>query len=58
MTEQLTLFDPMPAEDSAPVWSTLSVEERALVTSLLVRLMARAVAGLREHGAHPESSHD
>jgi hypothetical protein len=58
VNEQLTLFDLMPAEAAAPVWSTLSEEERALLVSVLARLMARAVADLGDHSGHPENGHD
>jgi hypothetical protein len=54
--QQLTLFE-IPASDAVRVWSILSAEERALVISVLARLMARAVADLGDR-ADPEGSHD
>jgi hypothetical protein len=56
VNEQLSLFE-IPAPGAAPVWDTLSAEERALVLSVLARLMARAVADLGPDD-HQESSHD
>lgn len=54
MTEQLTLFETTSMAE-APVWSTLTPEERATVLSVLARLMARAVVDLRdEHASAPE----
>ncbi len=46
MTEQLSLLE-TPAHGAAPVWNTLDAQQRALVVSVLSRLMARAVAELR-----------
>jgi len=58
VTEQLSLFE-TSTEDAAPVWSSLAPEERALVLSVLARLMARAVADLRDqHGVAPENGHE
>jgi acyl-CoA reductase-like NAD-dependent aldehyde dehydrogenase len=56
VNEQLTLFE-IAAPAAAPVWDTLSAEERALVLSVLARLMARAVADLGPDD-HQESSYD
>ena len=59
VTDQLTLFEAMPVADAAPVWSALTPEERAAVLSLLARLMARAVADLRDERAKAlENGHE
>jgi hypothetical protein len=55
--KQLTLFE-TSAPEGPPVWDTLSAEERALVVSVLARLMARAIADLADDSAHRESGHD
>lgn len=57
MSDQLTLFE-IRALATPPVWGTLSAEERALVVSVLARLMARAVADLGDHNGDPENGHD
>lgn len=57
MDKQLTLFE-TSTPNGPPVWDTLSADERALVVSVLARLMARAVAGLADHSAHRESGHE
>jgi len=51
VTEQLSLLETPPPIGTAPVWSTLDAEQRALVVSVLVRLMAKAVAHDREPDA-------
>lgn len=57
MTEQLNLFE--TPDVAPPVWSTLAPEERALVLSVLARLMARAVADLRDQDVVAlENGHD
>jgi hypothetical protein len=55
--QQLSLFE-TSAPEGHPVWDTLSAEERALVVSVLARLMARAIADLSDHSAHRENGHD
>jgi hypothetical protein len=55
--QQLTLFE-TSALEGPPVWDTLSEEERALVMSVLARLMATTVADLADHSAHRENGHD
>jgi acyl-CoA reductase-like NAD-dependent aldehyde dehydrogenase len=55
--DQLTLFE-LSATDVPPVWESLSAEERALVMSVVARLMARAIADLADHIAHRENGHD
>lgn len=59
MTEQLSLLE-TPAHGAGPVWSTLDDDQRALVVSMLARLMARAVTDLRARVvvAKQESGHD
>lgn len=57
VTEQLSLIE-TPGHGATPVWSTLDAEQRALVVSVLVRLMARAVAHLREAAAGQENGRD
>jgi hypothetical protein len=57
--EQLSLLEaPMPA-GAAPVWDALDTEQRALVVSMLVRLIARAVGATdRTAPTDGEKSHD
>lgn len=57
MDKQLILFE-TSTPNGPPVWDTLSADERALVVSVLARLMARAVADLADHSAHRESGHE
>ena len=44
VTEQLSLLDTPPPVGTAAVWSALDAEQRAFVVSVLVRVMAQAVA--------------
>lgn len=52
VTEQLSLLETSPPVGTAPVWSALDAEQRALVVSVLVRLMAKAVA----HDGQPDTA--
>jgi hypothetical protein len=52
VTAQLSLLETPPPVGTAPVWSALDAEQRALVVSVLVRLMARAVA----HDGEPDAA--
>ena len=52
VTEQLSLLETPPPIGTARVWSALDAEQRALVVSVLVRLMAKAVA----HHAKPDAA--
>ena len=57
MTEQLSLLETPPPVGTAAVWSALDAEQRALVVSVLVRLMAKAVVLDGEpNAADPEVS--
>lgn len=59
VTQQLSLLETPPPIGTAPVWSALDAEQRALVVSVLVRLMARAVAhDGKPDAAQPEVSLD
>jgi len=59
VTEQLSLLETPPPVGTAPVWSALDAEQRALVVSVLVRLMAKAVAhDGKPDAADPEGSLD
>ena len=59
MTQQLSLLETPPPVGTAAVWSALDAEQRALVMSVLVRLMAKAVALDGEpSAADPEVSLD
>ena len=56
--DQLSLFETPTRPGAAPVWSTLDVEQRALVVSTLVRLVAKAVAAPGEPVADEEKNHE
>jgi len=59
VTQQLSLLETPPPVGTAAVWSALDAEQRALVVSVLVRLMAKAVAhDGRPDAADPEVSLD
>ena len=59
VTQQLSLLETSTPIGTAPVWSALDAEQRALVVSVLVRLMAKSVANDRERdAADPEVSID
>lgn len=55
--EQLTLFE-VPAPEQPSVWLTLTAEERGLVVSMLVHVMARIVAELAAHPGPQEDGDD
>jgi hypothetical protein len=56
--EQLSLLEPPAPAGAAPVWSALDTEQRALVVSMLVRLIAKVVVALGEPVADEERSHE
>ena len=58
MKEQLSLLEAPPPTGAAPVWNTLDTEQRALVLSMLVRLIAKVVVALGEPAADEERSHE
>jgi hypothetical protein len=59
VTEQLSLLETPPPVGTAAVWRALDAEQRAFVVSVLVRLMAKAVALDGEpNAADPEVSLD
>jgi hypothetical protein len=59
VTEQLSLLETPAPVGSAAVWSALDAEQRALVMSVLVRLIAKAVVPAGgPNAADPEVSLD
>jgi len=58
VTWQLSLLEPEAPSGAAPVWDALNAEQRAVVVSLLVRLMAKQVGqhGEPAGGAEQENS--
>ena len=58
MKEQLSLLEVPPPTGAATVWNALGTEQRALVVSMLVRLIAKVVVALGEPVADEERSHE
>lgn len=58
MKDQLSLLEKPTPPGTAPVWNALDAEQRALVVFLLVRLTAKAIAGLVAAVADEENNHE
>lgn len=58
MVVQLTLFDPPPPPEGAPVWLVLEAEEREEVLGMLARLIAQAALAERSDQPPPGGNSD